>query len=335
MAELEAVLGSVSLFERLRIDELGRIARQFRTVALAPGDRIAYPGEPRLVVVVRGEVDIEVTERGTTSRARMAPGDRFGTYGLVTDTAPAFDVIAHTAAELAVLDRAGYAEIISRYPAVALPLARELASEVAVRDDFLRQLLELHAAKLPARELQAAIQARHAVQQHRGARVIRSSTRGLFRRLVVEQGAEPPFWILVGFLGALGGARLVVHLILKYHLEHQLFALVPGTDPNPVHVHHFNYGLILIASAGLAALGPLGRRALRGLALMFGIGAGLVFDEFALFWNLDPEYAQGLSMVAAGVAAAVLVQLIYFRRFWRALARRSWLMLRGARGVAR
>ena len=70
---------------------------------------------------------------------------------------------------------------------------------------------------------------------------------------------------------------------------------------------------------------------LRGLALVFGLGAGLVFDEFALFWNLNPEYAQELSVIAAGLAIAVLIQVTYFRRFWAALARRAWLGLRGAR----
>ena len=54
--------------------------------------------------------------------------------------------------------------------------------------------------------------------------------------------------MLVGFSSSLGGARLVVALILKYGLEKQLFALVPGNDPNPMHVHHFNYGLIVAAS---------------------------------------------------------------------------------------
>ncbi len=74
---------------------------------------------------------------------------------------------------------------------------------------------------------------------------------------------------------------------------------------------------------------PFGRRMLRGLALLFGLGAGLVFDEFALFWNLNPEYAQELSVIAAGLAIAVLIQLTYFRRFWTAIVRRAWLGLRG------
>jgi hypothetical protein len=206
-----------------------------------------------------------------------------------------------------------------------------VAGALATRDDFLRQLLEVHASNLPAGELRAAIAERRSAHQRRGARVTRSSTRGLFHRLVVQKGSEPPFWMLVGFLASLGGARLVVHLILKFKLEKQLFKLVPGHDPNPMHIHHFNYGLFLIAIVGLAALFPFGRRMLRGLALVFGLGAGLVFDEFALFWNLNPEYSQELSVIAAGLAIAVLIQLAYFRAFWVALARRTWLGLRGAR----
>jgi len=332
MLELELVLANLAIFEQLRLDEIGRIARRFELVSLAAGQRHGDEASgARLVVVVRGEVDIEVREHGATLHARMATGDRFGTSSLITEAALPFAVVAHTPATLAILDRAGFSAVLGEFPAIALPLARELASEVAIRDDFLRQLLELHAARLPERELRAAVEERQAAQYRRGARVVRSGTRGLFRRLVVEKGAEPPFWMLVGFLISLGGARLVVHLILKYHLESRLFALVQGTDPNPMHVHHFNYGLILLGAAGLAALRPLGRRVLRALAFVFGLGAGLVFDEFALFWRLDPEYAQELSVIAAGMAAAVLLQLTYFRTFWGALVRRAWLGLRGTR----
>jgi len=331
MAELEDVLANLAIFEQLRPDEVGRIAHRFSLARLAAGERSeARAGHARLVVVVRGEVDVEVVERGATQRAWMAAGDRFGTLGVVTEQAPPFTVVARTPALLAVIDRLGFAAVLDEFPAVALPLARELAQEVAARDDFLRQLLELHAANLPARELRAAIDERTAAHHRRGARVTRSSTRGLFHRLVVQRGAEPPFWMLVGFLVALGLARLVVHLILKYNLESRLFALVPGSGPNPMHVHHFNYGLIMVACAGLAALRPLGRRGLRALAFVFGAGAGLVFDEFALFWRLDPEYSQELSVIAAAIAAAVLLQLVYFRAFWAALARRAWLALRGA-----
>ena len=157
----------------------------------------------------------------------------------------------------------------------------------------------------------------------RGARVARLGPRALFEKLVVRQGAEPPFWMLVGFLSSLGGARLVVALILKsIGLEKRLFALVQGTDPNPMHVHHFNYGLIVASISGVASLFPFGRRALRVLAATFGIGMGLIFDEFALIWNLNPEYSQSLSLISAAIAFAMLVQLVWFRRFWGSALRR-------------
>jgi CRP-like cAMP-binding protein len=328
--ELESVLATLSLFERLRPDEVGRIARRFVRNELAPGDHHEREATG-LVVVVRGSVDLAVEQGASQLRARMTGGDRFGTYGMVTGYAHPYTISARAPSTIAVLDQEGFDAMLAEFPVIALALSHEVALELAVRDDFLRQLLELHAANLPAAELAAAIEKRRLVQEKRGARVTRSSPRGLFRRFVVDGGAEPAFWMLIGFIASLSGARLVVHLILKYGLEKQLFALVPGNDPNPMHIHHFNYGLFLIGLAGLVALFPLGRRALRGLALMFGLGAGLVFDEFALFWNLNPEYAQELSMIAAAIAAAVLFQLAYFRRFWAALARRGWLQLRGTR----
>src|SRR5882724_9575179 len=159
MLELEALLANVAIFEQLRLDEIGRIARRFELVSLAAGQRHGDEASgARLVVVVRGEVDIEVREHGATLRARMTTGDRFGTSSLITEAVLPFAVVAQTQATLAILDRAGFSAVLGDFPAIALPLARELASEVAMRDDFLRQLLELHAAKLPERELRAAIE---------------------------------------------------------------------------------------------------------------------------------------------------------------------------------
>jgi hypothetical protein len=89
--------------------------------------------------------------------------------------------------------------------------------------------------------------------------------------------------------------------------------------------------LVLIGAAGLAALFPLGRKALRALAFAFGAGAGLVFDEFALFWNLDPEYAQALSLYSAAIALVMLVNLTWFRDFWVAVGRRAWYRAGGGR----
>jgi len=334
MLPLESVLANVSLFESLRPDEIGRAARAFTVEKLAAGDErdIAADAESaRLVVVVTGRIALDVRTGGTHGRSILEPGDRYGEMALVSGHARAMHLEAEEASTIATIDRSGFDRLLADFPAIALPLADELSRELHAKHDAVRELLELHAEELPKDQLSAAVDERRSVIARRGARVARLTPRALFHKLVAQQGAEPPFWILVGFIVSLGLARLVVYMILKYHLEKQLFALVPGNDPNPMHVHHFNYGLLMIGAAGLAALLPFGRRALRGLAFAFGFGCGLVFDEFALIWNLNPEYANPSSLVACGIAAAVLVQLTYFRGYWRALARRAFLSMRGGR----
>jgi CRP-like cAMP-binding protein len=287
--------------------------------------------EARLTFVIRGLVDVEVSTTAGLLSSRLSAGDRSGDVALLTRRPRPTTLTAVEPSTLAWLDTAGMDAILTDFPAVALPLATELASELNAMNDLLRQLVEVHAEDLPKAQLAVALAERRQSVAKRGARVRRLSPGALFRRFVVQQGSEPPFWMLTGFIMSLGLARLTVALILKYGLEKQLFALIPGNDPNPMHVHHFNYGLVLIGASGLAALFPFGRRALRTLAFGFGFGCGLVFDEFALFWNLNPEYAQSLSLIAAAIMAAVLMQLTYFRRYWSGLLRRAWYSLRGAR----
>jgi len=336
MLDLEDVLAQLTLFEHLRPDEIGRLAVRFSVERVPSGQTRTFAAtaeDARMVVAVSGHLTLEVDTPLGVLRSRLEPGDRHGDVALLSGER---HVVRATAlrgdATIATVDRAGLDAITGEFPAIALTLAPELASELRARQDVARQLLELHAEGLPAEELAAAVDERRRAIARRGARVVRTGPRAMFRRLVVAEGAEPPFWMLAGFVVSLGLARLTVFFILHFHLEHQLFALVKApNDPNPMHVHHFNYGLVLIGLSGLAALFPFGRRALRVLAVAFGFGCGLVFDEFALFWNLNPEYAQTASLVAAAGAAAVLVQVVWFRRFWAAITRRAVRALRDAR----
>jgi hypothetical protein len=51
-------------------------------------------------------------------------------------------------------------------------------------------------------------------------------------------------------------------------------------------VHHFAYGFLIVAAAGYLALIFSGPRAKFLIALLFGFGLGLVFDEFAMWLKL-------------------------------------------------
>jgi CRP-like cAMP-binding protein len=323
---LETLLASVSTFEALRPDELARVAARFELVELGAGDTrrfAATVSDMRLVLVVHGTAKLELDDAGGAISSVLGVGDRWGALELVADRPRSVTIVAERPATLALLDRAGFDAILREFPVIALPLAAEIASELHATIDTSRELAELHAEGLPPAQLAATIAARRRSHLRRRASVRRGRARGLFARFVVQQGREPPFWMLIGFVASLFLARLVVALILHFGLQKQLFALVPGNDPNPMHVHHFNYGLILVGLSGIAALFPFGRRMLRVLAFVFGFGFGLVLDEFALFWNLNPSY-KNAHLTAAELAAALLVQLVYFRRLWAAIARRAW-----------
>ncbi|HEY8075941.1 MAG TPA: cyclic nucleotide-binding domain-containing protein, partial [Labilithrix sp.] len=207
MLEVEQVLAQVSLFAHLRPDEIGRIARRFVLETIATGEPRAFAsdGDGRMIVVVRGTVELEVDAAGGTLRSTLEAGDRYGALSLVTGYVRRFVVRAdEREAVIAAIDKAGFDTVMRELPAVALPLANEVSQELAARNDLLRQLLELHAEKLPEEELAAAVDERREALRRRGARVSRVSPRALFRRLVVEEGAEPPFWMLVGFGASLG-----------------------------------------------------------------------------------------------------------------------------------
>jgi len=328
----EAAIGATSLFAHLRPDELGKIARVFEIIQLEPGVALSFAEQreqARLVLVLSGSIDAMVEDPAGEAHIHMAPGDRYGEASLISENFRRVELRARLTSEIAVLNRAGLDRILELYPAVALPLAAELATELRTRNDQVRQIAELRLSGHRHKQVESSVSRLRDVIALRSAAVRRPNTRGLFRRFVVAQGREPPFWMLLGFVVGLTGARILVHLILKYKLEKQLFALVQGPDVNPMHIHHFNYGLILVAITGLLALSPTSRRSLRSLSMAFGFGCGLIFDEFALFWNLNPDYSQGLSLISAAIAFIVLVQLVYFRRFWVAVGTRAVRRIRG------
>jgi hypothetical protein len=310
------------MFEPLRPDEVGRISKKFELASLdAP--RTFEATEPRMLVVIDGIVNLDLDLGHAVSHARLRPGDTWGEVQLLSGRARKVIAVGdQPGTRVALLSKDGLNQILSEYPVVGLPLATQLASYLGTKNDERRRVLELHAEMMSGEALAEAVRDEKDAVVRRAVRVSRVGPRALFHALVVRKGAEPPFWMLLGFLTSLAGARLVVATILKYGLEKRLFALVQGQDPNPMHVHHFNYGLILASVAGLSAMLPLGRRALRVLAAIFGIGIGLIFDEFALIWNLNPEYSQSLSLITAALVGIALMQVVWFRAFWGAVLRR-------------
>ncbi len=274
--------------------------------------------------VGRARVSTALLPGQAPESAELGEGDGFGHLALACDQRRPAEVEALSPTELLVLDAEGLAGLRTEFPIVAVPLVSAVADELRFKDRLIRELGEIEALGLTGKALEGALSLRRRAVRRHGARVVRRAASALYREVVVARGREPAFWMLLGFAAALLAARAVVGTILHFHLEHELFALIrsPGAQ-NPMHLHHFNYGLLLVAIAGLGAFLPSTRQLARVLPAVFGVGVGLIFDEWALIWNLDPNYYQTLSYAAAAAVFAVLIQLAFFRRFLLAWGRRK------------
>lgn len=106
---------------------------------------------------------------------------------------------------------------------------------------------------------------------------------------------------LVAFLATFLIARVLV-LAIMLKLVPNLYLHVGRT-----HVHHLNYGIVLLTlvGAGLLFLQPEGA-VLHALALIYGVAVGLTYDEFGMWVHLGGPYWQRASFDAITVVAATL-----------------------------
>ena len=102
-------------------------------------------------------------------------------------------------------------------------------------------------------------------------------------------------------------ARVLVFLIMAQKLP-DLFLNVRGT-----HVHHLNYGIFLLcAVGGYLLFGHPGGRRLQAVAVCYGIGLALTFDEFGMWIHLGGSYWQRASYDAIAVIAGTLGFIAFF-----------------------
>jgi hypothetical protein len=92
-------------------------------------------------------------------------------------------------------------------------------------------------------------------------------------------------WMLAAFLVTFLATRLITHLI---HAGRGPFH---DTSVGGVHIHHEVYGIFLLLGTGTTALAfhPASPW-LEVTAVLFGVGAALTLDEFALWLRLDDVY---------------------------------------------
>ncbi|MBZ4318820.1 hypothetical protein [Streptomyces huiliensis] len=128
-------------------------------------------------------------------------------------------------------------------------------------------------------------------------------------RNVVEPGKLPLLAALTAFVLTFVVTRIITRLIRAGKGPFR------NIRPGGLHVHHVVPGVVLMVIGGFGAVAA-GRHGLGALAaaVLFGAGAGLVLDEFALILHLDDVYwtEQGRKSVEIVVLTAALVALVLF-----------------------
>lgn len=334
-AALEEVLGSVEYFSQLRPEERREAASHFEVVTLAARSRSEWSDAdpPRLGVVVSGTVRLELRPPGSRRRVKVMlhPGEHWNDISLFTGQPSEGAVVTRGGARVAFLESAGLEGLLASHPSCALPICKRTAAELKWKNDVLRGLQVLGSGAIDRWPMSLILDRKRALLRRRTGQILRPTVYSIYRRTIGDHGREPMFWVLLGFILAILVSRAVVMFILKFGLQDRLFNLRPSDVGNPVHIHHFNYGFIVAFTTGLLAFLPAFRRILRTLAFCIGFGLGLIFDEFALIWNLHPDYYQLESYYAMALLVTTFILIVYFRRFFSALLVRAAALL-GRRG---
>jgi len=83
---------------------------------------------------------------------------------------------------------------------------------------------------------------------------------------------------------------------------------------NGIHVHHFWYGIVLLAIGGWLGISYSGRETDRVAAILYGAGGGLIVDEVGLLLTFG-NYWTGLTYTFVVILLSLVTILILFNRY--------------------
>ncbi|MEU1421227.1 hypothetical protein ACIF6L_02360 [Kitasatospora sp. NPDC086009] len=129
-----------------------------------------------------------------------------------------------------------------------------------------------------------------------------------YREHIVAAHKQPLFLLLVGFITSFVLIRFSVRMIRAK------VRWWPGNvTPGGLHIHHMVFGLGFLLTGGIGVFATYGGHPwIDVFGLLFGIGCGLVLDEFALILHLDDVYwsEQGRKSVDAVIFGILCTSLL-------------------------
>jgi hypothetical protein len=131
---------------------------------------------------------------------------------------------------------------------------------------------------------------------------------GFYDEWIIDTGRQSQFLFFVAFLLTFSFIRTSAHMIRARVTWWPGNVKVGGT-----HIHHLVWGILLLLIFGWLEIALSPGSPLREVsAVMFGVGAGLTLDEFALWLNLKDVYwsKEGRSSIDAVIIAAALTGIV-------------------------
>jgi hypothetical protein len=143
----------------------------------------------------------------------------------------------------------------------------------------------------------------------------------LYQRHIVDVGRQAHLVVFVSFLLTFAAVRFIT-----YSIRAGRFRIFHNVSAGGTHIHHLVWGILLLMATGYVAIAydPTSNR--EALALLFGAGAALTMDEFALWLNLTDVYwtQKGRESIdAVIITAAVLAIFTVGAQFWISAAEES------------
>jgi len=127
---------------------------------------------------------------------------------------------------------------------------------------------------------------------------------------ILANEREGVFLVLVGFILSFAFIRMSTRLMRSPKVPWWPGSVVSESG---VHLHHLVFGIVTMMIAGTLGFAALGDSPYAEIcAFLFGVGAGLTIDEFALWVYLDDVYwaEEGRSSIDATVIAAAAMGLV-------------------------
>lgn len=145
--------------------------------------------------------------------------------------------------------------------------------------------------------------------------------KNLLNNVIFSRRKEIPFIIFFSFLITFGATRIVVYSIHN-NLVPDLLFFVKTVYIRGYHIHHFNFGIVLLVIAGFFSLVDAARNHVRKTAILYGIGLALITDEFGFLVTLNANasaYWSRQSYDAVITIGFLLLNIAYFGRFWKVM----------------